>query len=81
MVVTIGNTKRDIEVTTSPNGNVYTKDWGCIAYTYRTGKKIHLDRGHVVNGKIQPTWNHGSMMYPLCFADEVKTNNTTKAWI
>lgn len=79
MLITIGNTNRDVEVFTASNGNVFTKD-NCVAYTYRTGKKIHLDRGHVVNGKIQPTWNHGSMMYPVCFADEVKTNNTTTKW-
>lgn len=79
MLITIGNTKLDVEVVTTSNGNVFTKD-DCVAYAYRTGKKLHISRGHVVNGIIQATWHHGSMMAPVCFADEVKSINTTTKW-
>lgn len=79
MIISIGNTKRDIEVETAYNGNLYTKE-NCVAFMYKSGKKVHVDRGRIINGKIQPVFNHGSMMSPICFADEVDTNNTTKNW-
>lgn len=78
--VTIGKTTRDIEVQHSPNGCIFTKE-NCVAYRYKTGTKIHISAGHVVNGRIAPTYHRTSMMVPVCFADEVEANNNiSKNW-